>query len=369
MQNPIKHIYIHVPFCVRKCGYCSFYSERFDNETKNLYLEHLKIEIKTYLKSFNVQPTTIYFGGGTPSLLKADEIKSILDLFDLSKIQEITLETNPATVTEEDVKNLAEIGINRVSIGVQSFQEPQLKWMGRIHSNQDVIDLVSYLNKYGIENYSFDLIYGLAEQTSHDILATIHQMVKLNPKHISTYCLTLEEDTPLFVHINKLPDDHTVSDMFYDIHDILVNEGFEHYELSNFAKPNYRSQHNTSYWELKEYLGFGPSASGYVGNIRYKNATEMFYWFEQADDKKIFPNKEELAFEDRVFEYIMLKLRLDKGLDRQDFINEFNFDFFEKFKTKINYLTESKYLITTENNIKMNPYAYMVFNEVITELL
>ncbi|PID29964.1 MAG: hypothetical protein CSB55_00585 [Candidatus Cloacimonadota bacterium] len=369
MNKQIKHIYIHVPFCLRKCGYCSFYSEKFDDFAKNLYMEHLKKEIKTYKESFQIKPQTVYFGGGTPSLLKADEIKSILDLLDISDASEITLETNPATVSEQEIKKMSQIGINRISVGVQSFNPDELKFLGRIHVNEDVGKLVDYLQKNEIENYSFDLIYGLPDQTSEDIQRTADQMLKLNPKHISTYCLTLEEDAPLFAHINRLPGDRLVSDMFYDIHDRLTAEGFEHYELSNFAKPGFKAQHNVSYWELKEYLGFGPSASGYAGNIRYKNPSEIFGWIETVEEKKIFPDREKLSLEDRVLEYIMLTLRLDKGMDRQDFINKFNFDFFEKHEEKINYLSEAKYLIKTENSLKINPYAYMVFNEIITEFL
>ncbi|MCD4796375.1 MAG: radical SAM family heme chaperone HemW, partial [Candidatus Cloacimonetes bacterium] len=257
----IEHIYIHIPFCKRKCGYCSFYSQIISKKKKNDFIIFLLEEIKLRKKHFNIQPKTIYFGGGTPSLLSAEELEKILSKFEFSDKCEITLEANPTNINEEYSGELAGTSINRISLGVQSFIDDELKLLGRLHDSKQVYRAYELLRNSGFENISFDLIFGLPNQTIADVVFSPERMIELAPEHISTYCLSLRKDVPLYKKITQIPDDETVSEFYSLIREKLISAGYEQYEISNFSKSGFESKHNLCYWSDKHYLGFGPSAA------------------------------------------------------------------------------------------------------------
>ena len=268
-----NHAYIHIPFCIRKCHYCSFVSGININR-KNEYLSALISEIKSKYK--NEKLDTIYFGGGTPSLLEPDEIENILSCFKYDESTEITIEVNPETITTEKLLEIKKIGFNRISLGVQTFDNNLLSAIGRNHNEEKIYQAIQSIKDSGFNNISIDLIYGLPNQTLDGFKKDIKKAIELNIQHISSYGLKIEEDSFLGKNMpSDLPDDEMQAQMFIELCKILKNHNFEHYEISNFAKKGYKSNHNCAYWKNKNYYGFGLNASGYEGNIRYKN-TENF---------------------------------------------------------------------------------------------
>lgn len=286
-----RGIYIHIPFCVRKCKYCAFLSAPADAETREIYVNSLVDEIKQCKVNFisSGPADTVYFGGGTPSVLTTEQIQRILDAvrktYGIADDAEITLEANPATLgtdDEEVEKTLVElrnIGINRLSMGVQSLHDDVLSFIGRIHSAEDVRRDYRIARKVGFNNINLDLIFSLpgAERAQH--IDDLKKLIEMKPEHISCYSLQIEEDTEFMRMfdeglIEEVPDE-VDRETYHEICNILKAAGYEHYEISNFALPGYHSRHNSSYWDMSEYIGLGLGASGFVGGVRYKNTDEL----------------------------------------------------------------------------------------------
>ena len=379
----INHIYIHIPFCLRKCNYCSFYSVEFSQSLKEKYLLFLLQEIEIYQQKYEVKPTTIYFGGGTPSLLSSDDLQKILSKFEFSNECEITLEANPINIEEEYTQILSTTQVNRISLGVQSFLDTELKLLGRLHDSKQIYTTYKLLKNSGFGNISFDLIYGLPNQKIYDVEFSFNKMLELNPEHISTYCLSLENSVPLYWKKTEIPDDETVSRFYYSIQEKLISAGFEQYEISNFAKSGYESKHNLSYWNDKAYLGFGPSASGYL-NIchpesreltreriyRYTNPADLEEYFSQI--KTCHPTAagwQVLSSEDHEKEFIFLSLRKTKGMNLKDFQLKFGENFLYKYEKEIAKYLQNKYLEIVGDFIRLTPKAYFISNEIFTEFV
>ncbi|OGR27296.1 MAG: hypothetical protein A2277_03475 [Desulfobacterales bacterium RIFOXYA12_FULL_46_15] len=334
-----QSIYIHIPFCIRKCAYCDFYSKTC------LCL------IPDYLKAFEKEMDlrqspdtaidTIYLGGGTPSLLDVEQVGQILqitrDRFRVSQNAEITLEINPGTVGSSYFSGLKGTGVNRLSIGVQSFNDDKLKFLNRIHNADEAVKTLDHAQGAGFENISLDLIYGVPGETRASWIRDLKKATERMPSHISAYMLTIEPGTPLFEQMKQgiiIPSDQeTMSLLFVMTSRYLNRAGFEHYEISNFSKGRInRSRHNSRYWELTPYLGFGAAAHSYDGAVRFSNHRSIErYMTDLSSGKQPLEEQETLTLEQKMTEFIMLRLRTLEGLDMDEFQKRFRFPFQDRF--------------------------------------
>ena len=340
----IKHAYIHIPFCLRKCHYCSFVSG-FNVSKKDIYIDALLKEIKNrYNKE---QLSTIYFGGGTPSLLEAKDIEKILNELNFENNAEITIEANPETIEEKKFKDLYSIGINRVSLGVQTFNNNILKIIGRNHNENSIYKSIDTITNAEIENISIDLIYGLPTQTLSLFKNDLEKAISLKIKHISTYGLKIEEDSFFYKNPpDKIPNDEKQAQCYIYLCKFLKENDFEHYEISNFAKKGYHSKHNLCYWENKNYYGFGLNASGYESSIRYKNISDFNEYIKNPLSKE---------------EEIFLSLRLKKGI-KKDKISS-------KYKNIIKKYEQLELLEIRDNHLRLTDQGFLVSNEIMSEFI
>lgn len=324
-------IYIHVPFCKSKCVYCGFYST-LSTSKKQAYLDALTQEIrlrKDYLPDSQVQ--TIYFGGGTPSILAIEELATILqDLratFVVDGNAEITLEANPEQLTLDYCQSLRTLGFNRLSIGIQSFQDHVLQFMGRRHTSAEAIRAVDNARQAGFTNLSIDLIYGVAERTDEQWLADLRTAFSLPVQHLSCYALTPEENSILYKQIQNgrhIPvDDEQATRQYQLLLDHLQSTPFEHYEVSNFAIPGYESRHNSSYWNHTPYLGLGPAAHSFNGSSRQWNPANLNQYLSNIEQGITYDEIEMLSDEDLHNEFILLALRTKEGIDLSLFEQRF----------------------------------------------
>ena len=323
-------IYMHIPFCKRKCAYCDFISFSDKTELIEKYVLALEKEIdKCNINKDNYKIKTIYFGGGTPSFIESKYIVEILEnakrKFNISKTAEITIEINPGTITEEKLKDYYEAGINRISFGLQSTNSELLELVGRIHNYSSFIEGYKLARKVGFKNINVDLMIGLPVQTLEDVQTDLKRIIELNPEHISVYSLIVEEGTRIEEKIkNKelyLPPEELERKMYWEVKKQLEKAGYVHYEISNFAKPGYESKHNLSCWNQEEYLGFGIAAHSYFNGERYSNTEDFDKYFEHPEDSKIIHEKQ--TQEDTHRDFMLLGLRKIEGVKISDFKNKF----------------------------------------------
>jgi oxygen-independent coproporphyrinogen-3 oxidase len=316
-------IYIHIPFCKRKCYYCNFYSQ-VSLKYKDRFLDALKEEIylrKSYLNGNHVE--SIYLGGGTPSVLQIPEIKSILEVirkyFILEENTEITLEANPDDLDPGILRDYRSIGINRLSIGVQSFFDPDLQYLNRLHSGLRAEESVLQAKEAGFSNISIDLIYGIPTLTPEKWQNNLEKAYSLAVPHISAYSLTVEPKTALDQLIRKMklpgPSEEDIVNHFRILLRMMKEQEFEHYEISNFCKKNYYSKHNSMYWDGTPYIGLGPSAHSYNGTSRQWNISNLVEYIDQINRNEIFFESEELTSTQKYNEYVMVSLRTMWGCD------------------------------------------------------
>lgn len=323
-------IYIHIPFCAKKCYYCDFISYPNMKEKQKEYVEALKKEIKSYdLQNYNI--TTIYIGGGTPSYIESKYIVEVLEYIK-SKLNanetkfenmEITIEVNPGTVTKEKLLDYKKVGINRLSIGLQSTNDRLLKQIGRIHKYQDFLQTYNLARNVGFTNINIDLMLGLPNQSIKDLKESIEKVISLQPEHISIYSLIVEEGTKLYKQIEtgelQLPDEELERKMYWYTKSKLELAGYKHYEISNYAKPKRESKHNSNCWEQKQYIGIGASAHSYLDNIRYCNVSNLKEYISnmenvEADFEEKYIVNERQNLEDRKNEFMLLGLRKIDGV-------------------------------------------------------
>ncbi len=346
----LKHLYFHIPWCKKKCNYCSFYSKQiFDFEK---YFELAKRNLKKFP---NLSPKTVYFGGGTPSLLSSVQLSNLLGLLDLSSVSELTIECNPADVSLAYAKELKKIGFNRVSLGMQTFLETELKLLGRRASVEQNYKSFSYLRDAGFDNISCDLIYGLPNQSMSDLLFSLEKMIELRPEHISTYLLSLDEKVPLHSQKKNIPCDEELEKFYLKIREALLEAGYHQYELSNFCLPACESQHNLAYWHGKYYLGIGQGACSFYEEQGKLMRTDGFGGCE-----KITPEQEEA-------EFIFLSLRLTEGLNKRAYFEKFDADFEEKYSIILS--KYRNYFDISEKRIALNSEAYFVSDEIFSEFI
>ncbi|MBQ9246604.1 radical SAM family heme chaperone HemW [bacterium] len=358
----IKNAYIHIPFCKRKCSYCSFVSGK-DIKYKEQYIKTLIYEI--YKKYNNEELETIYFGGGTPSLLETEDIKNILNILKYNCSTEITLEANPETVTETKFKQLKEIGINRISLGVQTFNNNILNIIGRKHTESDIYESIKTIKEAGFNNISIDLIYGLPGQTINMFKNDIDKAISLDIQHLSTYGLKIEEGSKFYKNMpENIPSNDIQAEMYTELCQTLKKNGFNHYEISNFAKPNFNSRHNCAYWLNKEYYGFGLNASGYEKNIRYTNTGSLDEYIQNPLKKS---EETKLTEQETMENEIFLALRLSTGLNIKEFNKKYHTDFLKKYEKII--VKYNKLLIVNSDNIKLTEDGFLLSNEIMSEFI
>ena len=359
-------IYIHIPFCVRKCKYCDFLSGPAGIEIQETYIEMLLKEIEQYKELLKERQTdTIFFGGGTPSILEGDAIVRIMEKLkesgNISKTAEISIEANPGTVTEEKFLLWKKSGINRISFGLQSADDEELKRLGRIHTWEAFEENYHLARKCGFENINVDLMSALPGQTVDTWKKTMERVTALDPEHISAYSLIIEEGTPFYEayadHPELLPTEEEEREMYYETKTFLASKGYERYEISNYAKPGYECRHNLSYWERVDYLGLGLGAASLLGNIRRSNQTELSEYLKGNFSGESDELTECAAME----EYFFLGLRKMKGVDWTPYQAQYE-------KTVKKLLTEG--LIEQNGDyIRLTELGIDVSNYVLSEFL
>ena len=347
-QSQPAGLYIHIPFCLKKCAYCDFYSI-IDLSLKPTFLAALEEEMRL-VRNAPLCFDTVYIGGGTPSVLKPAEIGSVIAnafrYFNIQSDAEITLEVNPGSITSESLAAYHRAGINRVNIGVQSFQDTNLHFLGRIHTARDAFLSVEWARHAGFSNVGLDLIYGLPDQDKENLLSDLKRAVDLNPEHLSCYMLTLESGTPMDRDVKRgrirMPEEGAGRVLFDTTIDYLTDNGFDHYEISNFAGTSggevgsNRSRHNLKYWSFSPYRGFGPAAHSFVEPRRFWNHRSVDVYIRQIDAGKVpVAGKETLTKEQMVMETIYMGFRTTQGIDMDGFYEKYGLNFKQTFNDAI----------------------------------
>ena len=365
-------IYVHIPFCKQKCYYCDFisYSNKY-NEIPQ-YIESLIKEIEAFdFENYNV--TTIYIGGGTPSYIDSKYIKQILSkIKEKTKYEmaEITIEVNPGTVTESKLKDYKEAGINRISIGLQSTKNQLLKQIGRIHTYEEFLDSYNLAKKVGFENINVDLMLGLPNQNINDLRESLTKVIYLNPNHISIYSLIVEEGTKIENLLEEgkleLPAEEKERNMYWYVKNTLELNGYQHYEISNFAKKGKESKHNLNCWNQEEYVGFGTAAHSYINGVRYSNTEKIEEYIENIKKEKdsIYQIHEIQTIEEKQIEYMLLGLRKIDGVSIAKFKEKFVENPIFLFRKELDILTKEKLLQVDGDRIKLTNKGLDLANQV-----
>lgn len=360
-MEKVNALYVHIPFCNEICSYCDFVKVYSDEKIIDKYLGCLEKELCEYrIKELK----TIYIGGGTPSCLSDKQLEKLLSIFSAIKLDneyEFTIEANPESLSESKIKILSRYGVNRVSLGIQTFDERLLKLLNRKHTLEDVTKVVSNLNKYGIFNYSFDFIYALPFQTIEGINKDMDIAFSFNPKHLSFYSLLIEEHTRLYIDGYREREDEKQREMYDFIYDKLSNNGYSRYEISNFSLPGFQSKHNKVYWHDEPYYAIGVSASGYKGNIRYTNTKSLTKYLDGINEKSI----ENIDVEDNIVEFIMLGLRLDEGISISEYKRRFKEDFLTKYNGVLEKLINNKMIKIDGDRVKTTYDGSLVLHQII----
>ena len=377
IKNNEIGVYVHIPFCKKKCDYCDFISYCNKDNLIEDYVQAVKAEIQ----SQNIKPeiTTIYIGGGTPSYIDSKYIIEILEKIkekNVSSNAEITIEVNPGTVTKEKLEDYIKSGINRISIGLQTTNDELLKQIGRIHNFTQFLETYKLAKKVGFKNINVDLMLGLPNQRIRDLKESLEQIIKLKPKHISVYSLIVEDGTPIANKIEKgemqLPDEELERNMYWFVKNTLELNGFIHYEISNFAKKGYESKHNLNCWNQKEYIGIGASAHSYRDITRYSNTENIEEYIENVNNGNFNRNKiiHEIQKEDDAKkEFMLLGLRKIKGVDINLFKNKFGDNPIYLFRNELKKLTDERLLIIDDNNIRLTNKGLDLANLVWEEFI
>ena len=380
-------IYIHIPFCVRKCFYCDFLSAPSDEETRERYVKSLCREIKQETRAYEqYQVDTIFFGGGTPSLLTAEQIQRIMDtvrgnysLQSGKEEPEITMEVNPGTVTFEKLCGYKKAGINRLSIGLQSVRDEELKALGRIHTFEEFKDTWNFARKAGFSNINVDLMSALPGQSVENWRESLEKAAALGPEHISAYSLIVEAGTLFFDWYEEksvtdeahppLPDEDKEREMYKLTEEFLKQYGYHRYEISNYAKEGKECRHNRRYWQRENYAGFGLGAASMVENVRWSNTRNLQQYLEanRKEDRQVLSEKEQME------EFMFLGLRLTKGVSTQNFYRQFGKEIESVYGQVLTELMEEKLLLKTEEAEEtryfLSPYGTDVSNYCMAQFL
>lgn len=369
-------IYLHIPFCKQACHYCDFHfstSAKYKDEMLNALRTEIKLR-RHYLDNEKIE--TIYFGGGTPSVLNTEDIHTLLgnitSLFDVSEHAEITLEANPDDLHDQKVKELRQTPVNRFSIGIQSFFEEDLKWMKRAHNSGEAESSVKRVQDAGFENITVDLIYGFPLLSNMKWEQNIRKLLKLGIPHISSYSMTVEPKTALAMFIakgkEKAMNESQSSEQFLILINQLTEAGFEHYEISNFAKPGMYSRHNSNYWEGVKYLGIGPSAHSFNGESRQWNIANNHRYMSEIQENKIPAELEFLTPENRINEYIMTSLRTSKGMNLDLIAEKFGSDYSNRIRNELEVFLEKNWLSISDKKVILSLEGKLFADLIASEL-
>ena len=369
METEMRGLYVHIPFCLRKCNYCDFCSFKLDTvEWRDGYIGRLCKEIASYSDK-KPKIDTIFFGGGTPSLLTPDEFRRICSeirsSFDIQPDTEFTVEANPKTLSSDKLATFVQCGVNRLSIGLQSIHDNELKILGRIHNYDDFLKSYRLAQEFGIDNINIDLMYGIPEQTAESFGRTLVQVIGLSPRHISLYGLILEEGTPLFEARDRLiiPTEDEECDMYYLAANRLSSFGYSHYEISNYSKAGYECRHNLKYWRNEEYIGVGLGAHSYYLGKRFSNSYDVNEYLSGERAKYIDENT------DQAYEFVMLTLRLREGFSLSEYKLRFGTDFSVGREDAIKQLSRLGYIKLSRDRLSLTERGFYVSNSILTELL
>ena len=398
-------IYIHIPFCVKKCDYCDFLSAPADLETKEKYVEALINEIKLNKNKMSEYVVdTVFIGGGTPSLLEENQISKIMSVLrdncNMSENPEITIECNPGTITESKLWEYKKRGINRISFGLQSANDQELKSIGRIHNYAGFLESYNLARKCGFDNINVDLMSALPGQTLKSYEETLNKVVRLEPEHISAYSLIVEENTLMYDRVNKaqikginiLPDEESERKMYYLTNNILRSNGYRKYEISNYSKPGKECKHNIGYWQRKEYLGFGIGAASLYKENRYNNISDINKYIEVLTNNikensinnvgnssevenqvnllnSIVKNLQQLTERDRMEEFMFLGLRMMEGVSMEKFERYFGKPYMEVYGKVQKKMEDKRFLINDNGYVKLTEFGIDLSNYVMSEFL
>ena len=396
MQKKELELYIHIPFCVRKCHYCDFLSAPSDEITREKYTEALCREILSYKEmAAEYEVSTVFFGGGTPSLLSADQFEKIIGaientFFTVDKDEagredsrqrhcevEFTVECNPGTLTNELLSCLKQLGVNRLSIGLQTADDAELKLLGRIHSYEEFLESFWLARAAGFDNINVDLMQALPGQTVQSFADTLKKVIALQPEHISAYSLIIEENTPFYEWYgedsDKLPSEDTERAIYKMTQKVLKDAGYAQYEISNYAKAGYTCRHNCGYWTGTEYLGLGLGASSYIKGTRFEQTENLAeYLAGYAAETDCVPrrkNSHYLSKEECMEEFMFLGLRLCAGISRTEFTERFGTDYEAVYGTVTEHLVKQGLLQETEEYLRLTELGRDLSNRVLAEFL
>ena len=398
-------IYIHIPFCVKKCDYCDFLSAPADLETKEKYVEALINEIKLNKNKMSEYVVdTVFIGGGTPSLLEENQISKIMSVLrdncNMSENPEITIECNPGTITESKLLEYKKSGINRISFGLQSTNDEELKSIGRTHNYAGFLESYNLARKCGFDNINVDLMSALPGQTLKSYEETLNKVVRLEPEHISAYSLIVEENTLMYDRVKKaqikginiLPDEESERKMYYLTNNILRSNGYRKYEISNYSKPGKECKHNIGYWQRKEYLGFGIGAASLYKENRYNNISDINKYIEVLTNNikensinnvgnssevenqvnilnSIVKNLQQLTERDRMEEFMFLGLRMMEGVSMEKFEQYFGKTYMEVYGKVQKRMEDKRFLINDNGYVKLTEFGIDLSNYVMSEFL
>jgi oxygen-independent coproporphyrinogen III oxidase len=369
-------LYIHIPFCKQKCLYCDFNSYVCNDEKIQSYIDALLKEIKMYIKEDSFICKTVFIGGGTPTFIHYKHIKAIMMEIKpyIAEDAEISMECNPGTVNQDSLNAYREMGINRLSIGLQAWQPELQKQLGRIHDTEQFILNYEQARRAGFTNISADLMFALPNQSLEMWMETVDEVARLGVEHISCYSLKVEEGTPFYKLYQQgklqLPEDELDREMYHGAIALLKKYGLEQYEISNFAKPDYQCKHNLIYWKNKEYLGVGAGSHSKIDGVRYSNYKMLESYIEQID-RAVFPIEEKNVIDqlEDMWETIMLSLRLNIGLDILDFNHKYQVDFEKKYSNALGKLLNNGLVEISDHHLKLTSLGSDLSNSVFIEFM
>ena len=367
-------LYVHIPFCVRKCQYCDFLSGPSDEETKDRYIEALLKEIRAAEHTEDYEIVSVFIGGGTPSALKAEAIASIMrtlqEKFFFCEDAEVTIEANPGTVDPEKLTIYRNVGINRLSLGLQSTDAEELKLLGRIHSYEEFLKSYEWAREAGFSNINIDLMFAIPGQIGEAWRQHLYQVAELNPEHISAYSLIIEEGTPFAEQNLDLPDEDTEYQMYEDTAEILERYGYRQYEISNYAKQGYMCRHNAGYWQRLEYLGFGLGASSLYGGMRFSNTHQMQeYLKESRNPDQIRKDVTVLSRNEQIEEFMFLGLRMTEGISEKKFEENFNVRLMDIYGDILQKYEETGFMEHIETKWRLTRKGIHVSNHILADFL
>ena len=379
-------LYIHIPFCVKKCDYCDFLSFAADEQTQKSYVAALHKELAFYgAKYKDRRITTIFIGGGTPSWLKEDYMQAIMETvyhyFSVEQDAEITIECNPGTITEHKFEVYRRIGINRLSIGLQSVHNEELKILGRIHTFEQFLKTYDMARKHGFSNINIDLMSSLPGQTPEIFCDSLYQVLKLKPEHISAYSLIIEKGTPFYelyrfdavkqaagMQTESLPTEEEEYQATKMTQHILKEAGYHWYEISNFAKPGYECRHNIGYWKRVDYLGVGLGASSLIDNVRYSNTRDLYTYLSVPADS-LHETAEQITRNEQMEEFMFLGLRMRDGFYRDEFTQAFGIPIEAVYGDALNHLQQEELLLKREGRIYLTDKGMDLNNYVVAQFM